>query len=582
MDDKNKTFTFEELTPDEKRRVIAALSMGKLSDEDKQQLKDACARSRLTEAEREQLNRAFALSRLSDEERRALLARRQKAAAAAAHSTQTGNPAAAQQTDASSAVPTPPRQNPVSERQTAQNMHAEAAPEHGAPLFKQEQTAADPESAAARTDSVQHHTETVRHDADLRNEATRAVSTAPLRKQIPQAAYPQAAQTAAGSAVAENAVRDITPGRARKKAAANPQAEEPEEADHTAITSLLKGIVYIVSVLVISVFASWAIIEIANDVFAFVKSDEVVSVVIDEDMTAKDVAQLLYDNGVIKYPTVYELYIRLKKESTDYLVGEYEISPSMNYGQLNDTFTYIANTREQVVITIPEGYTVDQIIDYLVASGIGTREGYVDAINNYEFTDFRFIDELGELNPERKYRLEGYLFPDTYYVFKDSSEVAVIYKFLQNFDKKITDAYYERAALLGMSMDDIITLASMIQAEGVTLTDFENISSVFHNRLSNPIRYPCLQSDATLQYILDKRKLSLTAEDLKMDSGYNSYLYPGLPPGSICNPGMDAINCALYPAETDYYYFLADGKGNTYFSSTNEEHEALKKQYLGQ
>lgn len=575
MDDKNETFTFEELTPDEKRRVIAALSMGKLSDEDKQQLKDACARSRLTEAEREQLNRAFALSRLSDEERRALLARRQKAAGNTVQSTQTGQPAHTQQIHVPSAVPMPPRQNPASGQQAAQNMRAEAAPEQGAPLFRQEQPAADTGAAAVRTDAV-HHTETIRHDADLQNEATRAVSTAPLRNQIPQKA-----STASGSAVAENAVRDITPAAAKKKAAVRPPEEEPEEADHTAITSLLKGIVYIVSVLVISVFASWAIIEIANDVFAFVKSDEVVSVVIDEDMTAKDVAQLLYDNGVIKYPTVYELFIRLKKESTDYLVGEYEISPSMNYGQLNDAFTYIANTREQVVITIPEGYTVDQIIDYLVASGIGTREGYVDAINNYAFTEFRFIDELGELDPERKYRLEGYLFPDTYYVFKDSSEVAVIYKFLQNFDKKVTDAYYERAALLGMSMDDIITLASMIQAEGVTLTDFENISSVFHNRLSNPIKYPCLQSDATLQYILDKRKLSLTAEDLKMDSGYNSYLYAGLPPGSICNPGMDAINCALYPAETDYYYFLADGKGNTYFSTTNEEHEALKKQYLG-
>lgn len=575
MDDKNETFTFEELTPDEKRRVIAALSMGKLSAEDKQQLKDACARSRLTEAEREQLNRAFALSRLSDEERRALLARRQKTAGNTVQSTQTGQPAHTQQIHVPSAVPMPPRQNPASGQQAAQNMRAEAAPEQGAPLFRQEQPEADTGAAAVRTDAV-HHTETIRHDADLQNEATRAVSTAPLRNQIPQKA-----STASGSAVAENAVRDITPAAAKKKAAVRPPEEEPEEADHTAITSLLKGIVYIVSVLVISVFASWAIIEIANDVFAFVKSDEVVSVVIDEDMTAKDVAQLLYDNGVIKYPTVYELFIRLKKESTDYLVGEYEISPSMNYGQLNDTFTYIANTREQVVITIPEGYTVDQIIDYLVASGIGTREGYVDAINNYAFTEFRFIDELGELDPERKYRLEGYLFPDTYYVFKDSSEVAVIYKFLQNFDKKVTDAYYERAALLGMSMDDIITLASMIQAEGVTLTDFENISSVFHNRLSNPIKYPCLQSDATLQYILDKRKLSLTAEDLKMDSGYNSYLYAGLPPGSICNPGMDAINCALYPAETDYYYFLADGKGNTYFSTTNEEHEALKKQYLG-
>ncbi|MBQ8579039.1 MAG: endolytic transglycosylase MltG [Clostridia bacterium] len=546
MDDRNETFTFEELTPDEKRRIIAALSMGKLSEEEKQQLRDACARSRLSEAERGQLNRAFALSRMTDEERRALLAKR--------------------------------RQNPA----PAQNAPAQSAPVQNTSTQNPAQSAPIQNTAAQNSSPVQNAPMQNRE----REEVTRAVSTAPASHTGVQGTQYHTATSTSQRAIAENAVRDITPHTAQMRNAdsrakkAEKQEEEYEEADHTAITSLLKGIVYIVSVLVISVFAAWTIIEVGNDMFAFVKSDEVVSVVIEEDMTAEDVAQLLYDNGIIKYPTMYELFVRLKDESTDYLIGEYEISPSMNYGDLNDTFTYIANTREQVVITIPEGYTVDQIIDLMLANGIGTREGFVDAINNYAFEGFRFIDELGELDPEREYRLEGYLFPDTYYFFKDSSEEAVIYKFLQNFEKKVSDEYYERAEQLGMTMDDVITLASMIQAEGVTMTDFENISSVFHNRLDHAKDYPWLQSDATLQYILDKRKTALTADDLKIDSKYNSYLYPGLPPGSICNPGMDAISCALYPAETDYYYFLADGKGNTYFSKTNEEHEELKKLYL--
>ena len=276
---------------------------------------------------------------------------------------------------------------------------------------------------------------------------------------------------------------------------------------------------------------------------------------------------------------MYELFIRLKEESTDYLVGEYEISPSMNYGDINDTFTYIAHTREQVVVTVPERYTVDQIIDLLLKNGIGTREGFVAAINEFDY-GYRFMQGLDDLDPERTYRLEGYLFPDTYYFFKDASEVAVIDKFLVNFERKVSEEYYERADVLGMSMDDLIILASMIQAEGMTLSDFENISSVFHNRLANPRSYPKMQSDATLQYILDKRKTALTASDLQIDSKYNSYKYNGLPPGSICNPGMDAINCALYPAETGYYYFLADGRGNTYFSETLEQHDALKAKYI--
>lgn len=298
-------------------------------------------------------------------------------------------------------------------------------------------------------------------------------------------------------------------------------------------------------------------------------------------MTTGQVAEMLYANGVIRYPTVYELFIRIKDYSTNYLVGEYEITPSMNYKQLNRTFTYVESTRQQVVITIPEGYTIDQMIDLFLSYGIGTKAGFVDVINNYPFDEFRFLDEMPTLDAQRKYRLEGYLFPDTYFFFTDDAEVAVIHKILLNFQKKITDAYYERANDMGMTMDQVITLASMLQAEGTTQGDFENISSVFHNRLDHPREYPLLQSDATLQYILDKRKTALTAADLKLQSKYNSYLYPGLPPSAICNPGLDAIDCALYPAKTNYYYFLADSRGNTYFSETLEQHEELKKQYIG-
>lgn len=531
----NETPTFDALQPEEKRRVISALSMGRLSEDEVRELREVCKRSRLSEAERAQLNRAFAMSRMTDEERNALIARRKQA-----QQHPTAAPAAQPVQSAQSQPQTPQAAPPVAETtvQRAVRPNAEQAP-------ASIQTSATPVPPNAAPDG--------------QNETTRAVSTAAIRQ-----AQTETATHAQTVPKEEEHVRD-----------------DYDDTDHTAITSLLKGIVYIVAVLVVSIFAAWTIIEVGNDVFAFVKSDEVVSVVIEEDMTSADVAQLLYDNGIIKYPTIYELYIRVKKKSTNYLVGEYEISPSMNYSALNRKFTYIANTRDQVVITIPEGYTVDQIIDLMLKNGIGTRDGFVDAINNYEFTEFRFLDELGTLPEGRTYRLEGYLFPDTYYFFKDSSEVAVIYKFLQNFDRKISEEYYERASQLGMTFDEVMVLASMIQAEGVTLSDFENISSVFHNRLGNPRNYPLLQSDATLQYILDKRKTALTAADLAIDSPYNSYMYAGLPPGSICNPGMDAINCALYPAETKFYYFLADGKGNTYFSETNEQHEQLKKEYIG-
>ena len=533
--DPGKMQTFEQLTAEEKRRLIAALSMGRLSEDEKREFAEIVRRSQLTDAEKAQVTRAFAMSRMSDEERRALLARKQQEKAASA----------------------------------AQPTHSTAPTSAGTEAAGI--AAADGATAAVRTIPP---TASV-HDGEEERTRAHTVITEDAAAGNTQGTGPQP----------ESLTRSVTVAVKRqaekdsKKKKKETDSEEHLDSDTTAITSLLKGIVYIVAVLVISVFASWTIIEVANDVFAFVKSDEAVTVVIEEDMTATDVAQMLYENGIIKYPTVYELFIRLKEESTDYLVGEYEISPSMNYGDINDAFTYVANIKEQVSITVPEGYTVDQIIDLLVKNGVGTRDGFVSAINEYEY-DYRFMEGLDKLDPERKYRLEGYLFPDTYYFFKDMSEIDAINKFLVNFDRKVPDEYYERADVLGMTMDELITLASMIQAEGRSLTDFENISSVFHNRLANPRSFPKMQSDATLQYILDKRKTALTAADLQIDSRYNSYMYNGLPPGSICNPSLDAIDCALYPAETNYYYFLADGKGNTYFSETNEQHEALKKQYI--
>lgn len=525
--------TFDQLTMDEKRRLIAALSMGRLNEEEKREFADMVRRSQLTENERAQISRAFAMSRMTDEERRALLARRQQEKSV-------GTAAGAQ---APTTTPTP----------------ASPAPDTAAEEPKQ---TVSPNAAIHDSEEERTRAHTVMNE----DTASHRRDTAGLTRSV----------TVPVTRVLHDSTQKGTPAGKKKPRHAD---EAPVERDTTAITSLLKGIVYIVAVLVISVFASWTIIEVANDVFAFAKSDEAVTVVIEEEMTANDVAQMLYENGIIKYPTMYELFIRLKEESTDYLVGEYEISPSMNYGDINDTFTYIAHTREQVVVTVPEGYTVDQIIDLLLKNGIGTREGFVAAINEFDY-EYRFMQGLDDLDPERTYRLEGYLFPDTYYFFKDASEVAVIDKFLVNFERKVSEEYYERADVLGMSMDDLIILASMIQAEGMTLSDFENISSVFHNRLANPRTYPKMQSDATLQYILDKRKTALTASDLQIDSKYNSYKYNGLPPGSICNPGMDAINCALYPAETGYYYFLADGRGNTYFSETIDQHEALKAKYI--
>ena len=206
-------------------------------------------------------------------------------------------------------------------------------------------------------------------------------------------------------------------------------------------------------------------------------------------------------------------------------------------------------------ITAAESASPDK--DWEIASGIGERERYVEVINNYDF-DFWFIDELGEdwASDGRIYRLDGYLFPDTYQFYNASSEETVIKKLLSRFNQVFVKSYKERAAELGYTVDEILTLASIIEKEAANQSEFGDVSSVFHNRLNDPANYPRLESDATVVY-------SIT----------------GLVPGPIANPSNSAILAALNPKNTNYYYFVSNGK-MTYFAKTLQEHNANKAKYL--
>lgn len=355
--------------------------------------------------------------------------------------------------------------------------------------------------------------------------------------------------------------------------------EEKEPAKRgSALTSLLKAIVYIVFVLTVSGFLSYFVITIGNDVFAFVKPDNKVAVTVPEFATIDNIADILYEKGVIKYPYIFKIYAFLRNDNGDFVAGEYTVTPSMNYDQLRATLKGPVKEREQILITIPEGYTVDQIIDLFVNKyHMGTREGFINAIENGNFDNYWFIAEL-EPKEGRKYRLEGYLYPDTYYFFTDWSEEQILRKLLNNFAAKFDIAYKERCKELGMTVDELITLASMIEAEGKFTYEFGAISAVFHNRLKNPsVTGGKLESDATIQYVLPERHEELTADDLALDSPYNTYIYPGLPPGPITNPTLNAIHSAMYPDDVNYYYFVARPNGQNLFAVTYQEHLTNKQ-----
>ncbi len=347
----------------------------------------------------------------------------------------------------------------------------------------------------------------------------------------------------------------------------------------TLISGVLKSVIYITCVIVVSVFAAIGIIVIGNDVFALVKDDAVVEVTIPENATIDQVSDILYEAGVINYPTVFKIYASLKHvDPSEFVSGTYEVSPMMNYDRLCVAFVEVY-TREIVRLTIPEGSTVQDIINIFTEAGIGTKEGFVDAINNFDYSPyFDFIADINAATTaDRVYKLEGYLYPDTYDFYSDAKESQIIYKLLENFDAKFSGEMLADAQEAGYSMDEIIILASLVQKEAYYYEDYDAIASVFINRLKNPSVYPKLESDATVSYAIElvqgKRPDKIGDAELQFNSPYNTRVYNGLPPGAICNPGYEAIMCAIYPANTDYYYFVADNDGYNIFSKTYAEHQ---------
>ncbi|NSW92349.1 MAG: endolytic transglycosylase MltG [Firmicutes bacterium] len=294
------------------------------------------------------------------------------------------------------------------------------------------------------------------------------------------------------------------------------------------------------------------------------------------------IANILKEKGIIKNTFLFRLFSKLNGYDGTYRSGVHAIDKNENYNSLKgydilmDILSGKPLTNVGVRVTVPEGYNYQQIVNLLYKENLIDKEKFDKIANNEDF-DFRFLRNL----KRRGNRLEGYLFPDTYEFDPKSneSEKEIILKMLRRFDEIFLPEYYKRAEELGMTVDEIIILASIIEREARVPEERPIIAGVFYNRLkSKNSSLRKLQSCATIQYILYKKegkmKEVITVDDEKIDDPYNTYLYEGLPPGPICNPGRDSIEAALYPEEHDYLYFVVknDGTGTHYFSKTFSEH----------
>lgn len=328
--------------------------------------------------------------------------------------------------------------------------------------------------------------------------------------------------------------------------------------------SCLTAILYAAFILGVSMFCAGFIIMCANEVFAFVRPDVNAVVEINEEDSYAVVAEKLEDAGLIEHPWLFRLYCNVSNPT--FRSGKFELNANLDYNAMKKALTRVSTYRETVWVTIPEGYTARQIADTLEEKGVCTAQDFLDMAENGEF-DYDFLPQA---NADTICRLEGYLFPDTYQFYVGDDPENVVRKFLNNFEVRFTEKLVNRTADMGLTMGDVMIIASMIEREAKLDYERPMIASVIFNRLNDPATFPYLQIDATVQYILGRAP---TSEDLAVDSPYNTYINTGLTPGPICNPGIDAITAVLYPEDTDYHYYVACADGTHIFSRTYEEHQ---------
>lgn len=338
-------------------------------------------------------------------------------------------------------------------------------------------------------------------------------------------------------------------------------------------TNIAEGVIYVGGILLISFILATIGWRWAGDVLALNKEPLTASVTITEGESLGDVTAELKEKGLVKYGYLFQLFASFTHKAEKITAGSYELSTVMDYSALLNNISSTSAYRETVTVTIPEGYTVEEIFKLMENKGVCS---YNDLLKVAQEETFDF-DFLKDVKTTKEKRLEGYLFPDTYEFYKGADAKNVINTMLKNFDERFDSKMEAEMQLLGYSKNDIIIMASIIEKE-TDGGDQRNIASVLQNRLKNTWATPkgYLQVDSTIQYLLKERKKKLTDKDLEIDSPYNTYKNPGLPIGPICNPGLTAIEAALEPNKTNYYYFMLGKDGTTHFFDTEAAFLAFK------
>lgn len=299
------------------------------------------------------------------------------------------------------------------------------------------------------------------------------------------------------------------------------------------------------------------------------------SFIINKGESVKQIGDNLKKEKLIKSKTVFKIFVWANKKEAGFQAGEYILSPKLNLKEIIRTLTSGETFNKEKTIKIIEGWTIEDMGSYLEKEGIISKKEFISLtkikLEKNNFSDYDFLKDNKASN------LEGYLFPDTYRIFKDATGEDVIKKMLANFGDKLNPELREEIKKQNKTISEIITIASLIEKEVSGEKDMKIVSGILWQRLEIG---QALQLDATLSYVLNDNKTSHSQEETEINSPYNTYRNKGLPPGPIANPGFTAIKAAVYPAKTEYNYFLTTKEGKIIYSRTFEEHKLNKAKYL--
>ena len=375
----------------------------------------------------------------------------------------------------------------------------------------------------------------------------------------------------------QNSEKKPVRSRPRRKKPAPRKKKSSKQKNSRFNGSIFGGIILTCIILTVSVVLSLTAISVATEYYGIGKSENDVIFKIPEGADNDKIADLLYENGIIKNKTLFKLALKIEKPQTIF-PGDITLKPSMGYAAVIEELATMREKMETVTITFTEGMNLLDVANLLEKNKVCKADDFLFEFNKDQGFDFE--KDLG-VSKDAFYKMEGYFFPETYNFYVNDTAYNVTKLVRTQFQSTMNADLMRQVKESKFSLNQIITLASIVQMEAGSEAEMPKVASVFVNRMNDQTTYPNLQSDTTTKYIdnvIKKKAIDQSSVDF-YTSVYDTYTCRGLPASPICNPGLAAIKAVLNPAKTDYYYFCNNlNTGETFFGRTLEEHNAnLKK-----